>query len=196
MRFHLLGKYSCRKRQLHFGCTVLLLAVCLLSASLASAQAVESATHGGFTLSAGASGSGFYLQYGARKMLGVTGFVDADTWRSIGIEAEGRWLEIHQTANVHAETYLIGPRYHRNVGRFQPYAKGLVGFGQFNFPYNYGHGSYLVIAPGAGVDYRLSHRFRWRTDFEYQIWPQFNYGAADTSMTSLGVSTGIRVRIF
>ena len=82
-------------------------------------------------------GSGYYLQYGQRKMVGITAFVDADTKRRFGIEAEGRWLEYHQTANVHAETYSIGGRYHFDVGRFAPYAKGLVGFGDFNFPYNY-----------------------------------------------------------
>jgi len=69
----------------------------------------------------------------------------------------------------------------------------LVGFGLFNFPYNFAHGSYLVVAPGGGVDFRLNRRFRVRlVDFEYQIWPQFTYGA----MSSVGVSAGIRYRIF
>jgi hypothetical protein len=176
--------------------TALLLTACLSVLAPASAQVVPAATAGGFTVSAGAAASGFYLQYGGRKVLGISGFVDADTKRGLGIEAEGRWLEFHQTANVHAETYLVGPRYHMNFGKFQPYAKGLVGVGDFNFPYNYGHGSYLVISPGAGVDYRLNRRLHWRAEAEYQLWPQFNYGAANTSMTSLGVSTGIRVRIF
>jgi len=50
-----------------------------------------------------------------------------------------------------------------------------------------------VVAPGGGVDYRLNNRIRLRlADLEYQYWPQFTYGA----MTSVGVSTGIRVRIF
>ena len=81
-------------------------------------------------------------------MLGITAFADMDTKRRIGIEAEGRWLEFHQTANVHAETYSIGGRYHLDLGRFEPYAKGLIGFGDFNFPYNYAHGRYLVVTAG------------------------------------------------
>ena len=122
----------------------------------------------------------------------MTGFVDADTIRHFGVEAEGRWLEWHQTADVHAETYLIGPRYHFNVGRFQPYVKGLVGLGEFNFSYNYAHGSYAVVAGGGGADYRLNHRWSVRVvDFEYQYWPQFTFGA----MNSVGVTTGIRYRI-
>jgi hypothetical protein len=144
-------------------------------------------------------GSGFTLQDGDRKLIGVTGFVDADTVRRLGIEAEGRWLEFHQTANVHVETYSIGGRYHFDVGRFQPYGKGLIGFGDFNYPYNLATGRFLVITAGGGVDYHLSHRIYIRAaDFEYQNWPQFSYGsAADVgSMTSLGVSAGFRVRIF
>jgi hypothetical protein len=145
-------------------------------------------------------GSGFYLQYGERKMLGIAAFVDADTRRRIGFEAEGRWLRFHLTADpgdVNTATYLIGGRYHYDIGRFQLYGKGLVGFGQINLPYGYGHDNCLVIAPGGGVDYLLTRRMSWRVDAEYQSWPQFNYGTkANTPMTSLGVSTGIRVHIF
>ncbi|MDR3727598.1 MAG: outer membrane beta-barrel protein [Terracidiphilus sp.] len=172
---------------------VVLLGFFFAIAQRTSAQVIPSADAGGLTLSAGVTGSGYTLQYGERKMLGITGFVDLDTRRHLGIEGEARWLVFHQTADVHATTYAIGPRYHLNKGRFQPYAKALVGIGQFNFPYNYASGNYLVVAPGAGVDYRLNNRIRLRlADFEYQYWPQFTYGA----MTSVGVSTGIRVRIF
>ena len=170
-----------------------LLAACLGMARAGNAQVAPAGDEGGVKLSAGATASGYYLQYGERKMLGVTGFVDADTRRRLGIEAETRWLEFHQTADVHVETYSIGPRYHMNFGRFQPYAKGLIGFGKFNFPYNYGQGSYLVATGGGGVDFHLHRRIYLRVaDFEYEYWPQFTYGA----MSSFGVSTGIRVRIF
>jgi hypothetical protein len=179
--------------------TVLILAICLAAAGPARAQVVPEGDQDGLSLSAGGVASASTLQLGDRKMLGITAFVDADTHRRIGIEAEGRWLEFHQTANVHAETYSIGGRYHFDVRRFQPYAKGLVGFGDFNYQYNLGTGSYLVITAGGGLDYRLTHRIYIRAaDFEYQDWPQFNYGPPNSvgSMTSLGVSTGIRVRIF
>jgi hypothetical protein len=156
-------------------------------------QIAESANLSRPSLWAGGGASGFYLQYGERKMLGVTGFVDADSAHRIGLEGEGRWLEFRQTANVHAESYLIGPRYHISLGRFQPYVKGLVGVGDFNFPYNYAHGSYLVVAAGGGVDYRLSRRWSARlADVEYQDWPEFTFGA----MTSVGVTSGIRFRVF
>jgi hypothetical protein len=158
----------------------------------ARAQAAESANAGHLFLSAGAGGSGFYIQYGERKNLGITAWVDADSIRHFGVEGEGRWLEFHQTADVHVETYLIGGRYHFNVGRMKPYVKGLVGDGRFNFPYNYAYGHYLVVAPGGGVDYHLNRRWSARADFEYQYWPLFTYGA----MSSVGGTIGLQYRIF
>jgi hypothetical protein len=148
---------------------------------------------GGFRLSAGGTASGYYLQYGQRTLVGATAFVDAETKRNLGIEAEGRWLEFHKTEDVHAETYSAGLRYHMNFQRFQPYVKGLVGFGDFNFPFSFAHGRYLVVTAGGGLDYRWTHRIHVRVaDVEYQDWPQFTFG----SMSSVGVSTGLRVGIF
>lgn len=170
-----------------------LLALWLCGAVAVGAQTVASATVDGPLLSVGGTASAFLLQYGERKMLGASAFVDADTRRHFGLEAEARWLIFNQTANVHDSTYSIGPRYFRQVGRFEPFAKGLVGIGEFNFPYNYAHGSYLVITPGAGTDFRINHRIRLRlVDFEYQYWPQFTYGP----LSSVGISSGIRFRIF
>ncbi|MGA3071917.1 MAG: hypothetical protein ABSD43_17050 [Terracidiphilus sp.] len=170
-----------------------LLAVDLAGFGVASGQVVPSADSGGLKLTVGATATGYSLDYGERKMLGVAAIADADTNRRIGIEAEAGWLIFRQTANVHTATYLIGPRCHLTFGRFQPYAKGLVGFGRFSYPYSLGQDKDLVIAPGGGVDFRLTRRVRLRlADFEYQYWPQFHFGA----LSSFGVSSGVRVRIF
>lgn len=161
--------------------------------SSARAQVVAQANAGGFRLSAGATASGYYLQYGARKLVGASAFVDAETKRSLGIEAEGRWLEFHKTQDVHVETYSAGLRYRVNFARFQPYVKGLVGFGNFNFPFSYAHGRYLVVTGGGGLDYHWTHRIHIRVaDVEYQDWPQFTFG----SMSAVSVSSGLRVGIF
>jgi hypothetical protein len=159
----------------------------------ASAQVTAPGDAGGLSIFAGATASVFSLQYGDRKMFGVAPFVDVDTRRAIGFEGEARWLVFHQTDNVHVTTWLAGPRYHRSIGKFQVYGKGLVGIGEFNFPYNYAYGRYLVIAPGGGVDYSLSPRVRLRIlDGEYQYWPQFTFGP----MSSYGIGTGLRIRVF
>jgi hypothetical protein len=172
---------------------VLLFAVCFMTSRAAFCQVVPAGDEGGYNLTVGATATGDYLQYGERKILGVAAIADFDTKRRIGIEGEAQWLIFHQTANVHTTTYLIGPRYHLTYGRFQPYVKGLIGFGKFDYPYNYGTDNDFVIEPGAGLDFRVTRRIRIRVaDFEYQIWPQFHYG----TLTSYGFSTGIRIRIF
>jgi hypothetical protein len=170
-----------------------LLAGVLGMARAASAQVAPSGDQGGFSVRAGATGSGYQVQYGQRTLLGIAGVVDVDTRRRFGLEAEGRWLMFHNPNQMQITTYMGGPRYHFSRGRFQFYGKGLVGIGQFTFPYNYAQGNYLVIAPGGGVDYRWKRKISFRVaDFEYQIWPQFTYG----SMTSAGVSAGILYHIF
>lgn len=190
-----LGLRPCRDAFL----PVVLLTVCLGPAPATRAQAVPAADAGGMKLSAGGTASGYYLGYGEMKILGASAFVDADTLRHFGFEGEARWLVFHlkadqqgPAADEHATTYMAGPRYSRYYGRFQPYVKGLVGLGQFNYPYNYAKENDLVVAPGGGVDFRLTRRIRWRAvDFEYQFWPQFHYGL----MSSYGLSTGIRIKI-
>ena len=166
----------------------------LVAGSPARAQVAQSAVGGNEVLSAGVLGSYFHNNYGDRKLLGVSAFVDADLNRHYGIEGEGSWLRWHQRDQVHIDTYLIGPRYQFNsFHRLSPYAKFLIGDGRFNFPYNYGYGNYLVMAPGGGLDYRLSPRLSLRLiNFEYQVWPNFSFGTLD----NYGVSAGFRVRIF
>jgi len=159
----------------------------------ASAQAVPAADAGGMRLSAGGAVSAYYLGYGKERIGGASAFVDFDTLRHFGFEGEARWLQFHQTDDINAATYMAGPRYSRYFGRFQPYVKVLAGLGQFNYPYHYGRDNDLVVAPGGGVDFRITRRIRFRAvDFECQVWPQFHYG----TMYSYGLSTGLRVKIF
>lgn len=180
--------------------TAAVLAGLLGMAATAGAQVAPAANSGGFKLSAGGTGSGYYIQYGEQKLVGPSAFVDADIKRGFGIEAEGRWLEWNQTPGdqgLHVETYSIGLRYHRNYGKFEPYVKGLIGFGDMNFPFSFSHGRYLTATAGGGLDYRLSHRIYLRVpDVEYQNWPQFQGPGVSAAMTSVGVSAGVRVGIF
>lgn len=174
-----------------------LTALCLVVAALpAFAQSPEAAKFGEQSLAAGGFFNATHLQYGNHWVLGAGAFVDANiTWR-YGIEGEATWTRWHQQSDTHANTWLIGPRYRfPAIGgyRFEPYAKFLIGDGRFNFPYNYGYGNYLVMAPGGGVDYHWKRRFDVRLcDVEYQIWHDFSFG----SNTDFSVSAGIRYHIF
>jgi len=173
--------------------STVLATACLAIVRPAAAQVTPSGDKGGFTLMAGGTASGYEIGYGQQKLLGVAAIVDTDTTRRFGIEGEARWLMYHQTDGLHVTTWSVGPRYHFTRGKFQYYGKGLIGVGDFTFPYNYAHGSYLVISPGGGVDWRYTRKISFRlADFEYQYWPQFTFGA----MNSYGLSAGIRYHIF
>jgi hypothetical protein len=173
--------------------SAILVVVYLATVRTTTAQVVPSGDAGGFTLAAGGTASGYEVQYGEQNLLGIAAVVDADTRRRIGIEGEARWLKFHETDGLHATTWSIGPRYHFSKDKFQFYVKGLIGIGDFSFPYNYAYGRYLVISPGGGIDYRWRRKVSFRlADFEYQYWPRFTYGA----MSSYGVSAGIRYHIF
>jgi hypothetical protein len=170
--------------------------IALALAGQVHAQVSAAASAGGFGLSAGVTGNGIYLQYGERKMVGITGFVDFDTVRHLGVEGEARFVQFRETNDVYFSTYSAGVRYRRNFGRLQPYVKGLGGEGYFNFPYNLATGHYLVITAGGGVDYRLTRTIHIRAaDAEWQYWPGFNFGTKTTPLTDLGISTGFRISI-
>jgi hypothetical protein len=157
------------------------------------AQVVPAGYQERIAIHAGGTASGYYLQYGQARLLGATAFTDIDIGRHYGVEAEARFLDFNQPVNIHAETYLAGPRARLNLGRFQVYGKGLVGFGTFHYPYNFGTDNDFVAGGGGGVDYRISRRVHIRlADAEYQYWPQFHYGP----MSSFGISAGFRVRVF
>jgi hypothetical protein len=152
-------------------------------------QALPTATAAGAYISLGGSYSIFQSAYGQRVLGGAGLYVDINRWRQVGIEGEGRWLRQNKLANTTETTYLIGPRVEIRRGRFSPYVKTLVGLGYFNFPYNYAHGRYFVIAPGAGVDYNLTNNLKIRlVDFEYQEWPQFTFGNINPYGVSVGLS--------
>ncbi len=159
----------------------------------ASAQVDPAGFQDRIKLSVGGTASEYFLQYGQTRLLGVTAFSDFDAWRHYGIEGEARFLEFNQPKNIHAETYLAGPRYKINLGKFQVYGKGLIGLGIFHYTYGDGTDNDLVAGGGGGVDYHISPRVHLRlADFEYQYWPEFHYGP----MSSFGISAGFRVKVF
>ncbi len=186
------GFRSIKRRNFRVMLALALFATAIAGERCALAQSAESANEGRPMVSVGVAASGYTLGYGDRRIIGFSAWIDADTIRRFGFETEVRRLEYRQTANVHAETYLTGVRYHLNYGRMQPYVKALGGVGHFNFSYNYAKGTYLVVAGGGGMDYYLNRRWTVRGDFEYQQWPQFTYG----SMNSLGANVGVRYRVF
>jgi Outer membrane protein beta-barrel domain len=151
------------------------------------------AARGGSHLVAGGYFSTFRPDYGTNWLSGIGAYADLNVGAHLSVEAEARFLRFNQVVDVHEDNYLVGPRYRWHYGRFQPYAKFLLGNGQFNFPFNYAHGGYFMFAPGGGLDITLKHHFVVRAiDYEYQHWSSFQ----GSSLSPNGFSFGIGYRVF
>lgn len=158
------------------------------------AQALFTAKGPGGYVAVGATLSAYESDYGQRQLGGGTIFVDANLYRRIGIEAEARYLRVHSDENISESNFLIGPKISTHTRNLRPYAKLLIGRGQFNFPFNYAQGSYFIVDPGGGLDWRVGEgRFTVRViDIEYQDWPFFTFG----TLHPYGVSSGLSLRLF
>jgi hypothetical protein len=145
----------------------------------------------------------------SHDVLGATALVDFNVKPKWGAEGEARWLRWNGVGDQVETDYLIGPRYKMyQRGRFSLWGKFVAGGGWITTPYYPAagslKGSYFVYAPGATVDYRLSHRFLVRADYEYQFWPSFagppSYSSSGAlvlhngGLTPNGVSVGVMYR--
>jgi opacity protein-like surface antigen len=115
------------------------------------------------------------------------------------IEGSARWLSFNGYQGTTERTLLIGPRYiiHR-FGKFEPYGKFLVGNGSIHYPYSIGTGSYFALAPGGGVNFRLSRRLTVRAEYEYQIWlnsPGFT-NEPNHQLHPNGINVGVAYRVW
>ena len=158
-----------------------------------SAQAVPTASGPGSYVALGAGASMFQAQYGRRDISGGWIFLDVNPQWRVGMEGEARTLRHNTFEGVQESSYLGGLRVAiLHPRRLQPYAKFLAGVGKITLPFGYAHGSFLAYAPGAGLDIAVNDRVSVRAvDFEYQHWPQFNFGP----LNPYGVSAGISVRL-
>ena len=156
-------------------------------------QALPTATGPGSYTNIGITGSFFNVNYGQRWVGGGTLYVDANLYRKVGAEFQLQSLRFHQEGGTRQTTYLAGPRYSFRVRGLVPYVKFLAGGGKFTFPYGYGEGTYVVLVPGAGLDYDLHPRIKLRLiNIEYQNWRDFTFG----NLHPYGASAGISFRIF
>ena len=113
---------------------------------------VTAAGRGGAHLVGGGFISAYSPDYGPNELIGVGGFLDFNLRGHLGVEGEVRFLRFNQIYDVHEDNYELGPRYRWRIRRWEPYGKFMIGNGQFNFPFSYGHGGYLMLVPGGGLD--------------------------------------------
>lgn len=164
----------------------------MLAGMKATAQAVATATGPGTSIVAGGGASLFNSSYGQRDLGGVFLFADIQPHWRFGVELEARYLRVHSSEELTEENYLAGPRLLLRSGRWQPYAKFLIGDGHIELPFHYAHGDFLALIPGGGLDLALNDYINVRAiDLQYQLWREFPFGG----MSPYGISTGVSFRL-
>jgi opacity protein-like surface antigen len=168
----------------------------------AAAQTQYSAERAPVAFTMGGAYSFFNASYGGYKVMGVTAYANFSPviWDHVAVEGEGRWLTLNASRGFAEYNYLAGPVYrinlteHRNL---RPYVKSLIGAGIVEFPDQLAVGRYFAIAPGGGVDYTISRRWKLRADYEYQFWPQSPGipGFSSSMMKPNGVTVGFTYRV-
>jgi hypothetical protein len=161
-----------------------LVALCLFSATILSAQAIPAASREA-DLQAGFGYTFAKPGYIQQTLQGLTAYADLDLTPHLGIEAE-----FHKAngGGIGQETYEIGGRYFRTYGRLIPYAKGLVGRGVFDYPNHGASPAYNMFALGAGLDVSLTHTLHLRGDYEFQKWSSFQNGTIQPQLVTLAVA--------
>ena len=118
-------------------------------------------------------------QYAQQFILGVSGYADYQLNDRLSLEGDFHCICLITSLDRGEMTYLVGPRVTYPMGRFDLYAKGLIGFHdlyiqewQDNVGLDGGSGSAYVL--GGGVDFIKSPRIMLRLlDIEVQRWPTF-----------------------
>jgi len=154
-------------------CALLVFAVSL-AVITTSAQVVPSADRGGDRLWLDAEYSNINASFpyqSNQRLSGIGAFADFNWNTHLGVEADARFMPFGGFYGETESSYLAGPKfYYSRLGKFQPYAKGLIGVGRIHYPFDIGDATYLSIAPGAGTNYRIGHNWSLRGEYEYQMW--------------------------
>ena len=166
-----------------------------LSCTYGFGQATSAASRDGM-IQVGIGGTYVSPDYNNKGIGGLTYYAGVD-FRHIGIEAD-----IHQTTlwtpyDLGQRTFLGGPRFIYPIGRYRPYARGFLGFGQFvqqegYYPTTTALPFHKLYGIGGGLDILASQHINIRAiDFEAQRWPGFS----DHGLTPYAVTVGIGYRL-
>ena len=136
-----------------------------------SAQAAPAVLGGDHTLWYGVEYSNLTPDFGPpQRLIGVGGYVDYNGTAATPSKAR-RGSSLQQINGEYEDNYWWAPRSMSLPRKIPPLCQSPLGVGRINFPYEIGNGSYFAIAPGGGLDYRLTRRINLRAEYEYQFWP-------------------------
>ena len=129
--------------------------------------------------------------YEPKTIFGYSVYGNYDFTSHIGIEGDIHIANIITPSDISESSYLLGPRYVFNKGRFHPYGKLLFGLGVFTFEAVNGHPSssatHKMYAFGGGLDFAAKRHLNVRAfDLEYQRWPGFTANG----LTPIAITVG------
>jgi hypothetical protein len=163
----------------------------------AFAQSTPTATQQ-LQLSAFVGGTGTFTDLAGGKNLDITAGADIAvlTFRHFRPAAEIRGsYPIDEGTISSQKNFLLGPKFEYPLGRLHPYASFLIGRGGIDYirgGYIFGNVRYLssntlVLSPGVGLDYNLTHQLAVKVDFQYQHWntPAVASGSINPKATTL-----------
>jgi len=149
------------------------LAIAGLFAAAAHGQVIPSAEGAGQSLWVGAEYANLQAGFpeGSTTRLSGVGVFGNFNWNHrFGVEGRVRFLNLSSWNSETEQDYLAGPRYtflHRN--KLRPFASFQVGFVKMQYPFSVGSATFFAMAPGGGVEYRLSHKWSVRGSYEFQM---------------------------
>jgi opacity protein-like surface antigen len=156
-------------------------------ATLLHAQAIATASRVG-DLQIGIGYTAAKPDYSQQTFQGVAAYADFDFRPNLGLEAEFHQVNSPNGDQSYQRTYAIGGRYHRNYGPIAPYAKAMIGRGDFNYPQGLTNLGYNLFAGGLGADYAIGLHLRLRGEYEYQRWSGFSPSALTPQLITLGIA--------
>ncbi len=167
----------------------ILLFVCLAACACSAAfgQATSTAKRRA-DLQIGVGYTGIHSDYQPQNLQGLVLYTTLDVTNHFG--GEFVFHQANSTTNnkLYERTYEIGPRYHRDYGRFAPYIKAMYGRGVFNFPNDVANLAYNLFAGGGGVDVHILPYLNVRADYEYQRWSSFPPNGLAPQVLTIGVA--------
>ena len=97
---------------------LLLFAALLLLPTMSRAQVVAAGKGGNQQLYVGVTAASFDPDYGYQRLYGIGAYGDYNLTPRLGAEAEVRFYRFNQLANIHEDSYLVGPRYSYHRRRY------------------------------------------------------------------------------
>ncbi len=92
-------------------------------------------------------------------------------------------------ASFTEQNFLFGPRISFSVGRFRPFAEGLLGIAHVNVNNGGGSNTSFATAVGGGLDYKIIKPIAWRFQGDYVQTRLFS-----ATQNNVRISTGIVFR--